>query len=62
MKPTEVATLANGIRNANESLTIPRIAKAASAFQNLEGNAGGTSQSRRNNRQKLARHTTPTST
>src|SRR5256885_11252342 len=33
MNPTEVFTLANGIRKKNESLTIPSSAKAARAFQ-----------------------------
>src|SRR5256885_9772230 len=38
MNPTEVFTLANGIRKKNESLTIPSSAKAARAFQKRPGN------------------------
>jgi hypothetical protein len=43
MNPTEVVTLATGILNESESLTIPIIAKVASAFQNLDGNGAGSS-------------------
>jgi len=43
MNPTEVVTRAIGILNESESLTIPIIAKVASAFQNLDGKGAGTS-------------------
>src|SRR2546422_1367057 len=46
MNPTDVFTFATGSLNESESLTIPMIAKVASAFQNLDGNGAGNSHAR----------------
>src|SRR5436190_18093835 len=61
MNPTDVLTFANGRRDENESQTIPRIAKAASAFQNFDGNGVGTSHPTKTKRLTAATETTPTS-
>src|SRR5207249_8020995 len=56
-KDTEVLTFATGIVNEKDSLTIPRMTKAAMAFQNLEGNGPGMSHSRNARRQRVATET-----
>ncbi len=62
MKETEVLTLANGIVNENESLTIPRMTNAPTAFQNSEGIGVATYHSRSKSKQRVAADTTTTST
>jgi hypothetical protein len=56
-KDTEVLTFATGIVNEKDSLTIPRITKAAIAFQNLDGNGAGMSHSRNARRHNVAADT-----
>jgi len=56
-KDTEVLTFATGIVNEKDSLTIPRITKAAMAFQNLDGNGAGISHSRNARRHNVATDT-----
>jgi len=60
MNPTDVFTFAKGILKKNESLTIPRRAKAARAFQNREGKGPAGCQSSRSNKQAEATVTAPT--
>src|SRR5437667_5280656 len=61
MKPTEVLTLANGIRKKNESLTIPSRANAAKPFQNRDGNGPGSCHSPSTSKQTDATETAHTS-
>jgi hypothetical protein len=61
MKPTDVLTLANGIRKKNESLIMLRRVKAASAFQKRDGKGPAGCHGRRSSKQAEATVTTPTS-
>src|SRR5256885_12838357 len=60
MNPTEVLTFANGILKKKESLTMPRRAKAAKAFQKREGKGSMGCHSGRNRSAPEARVTAPT--
>ena len=60
MNPTEVLTFAKGSRKKKESLTMPKQAKAARAFQKREGNGPASCQSGRTRTATEANVTAPT--
>jgi hypothetical protein len=62
MNPTDVLTLANGILKKNESLTMLRIAKAASAFQKRDGKGPAGCHGSKSSKQAEATVTAPTKT